>query len=219
MRKVAVALGAFVFLAFALGIVACKPEAEPAARVTPTPTPAVGRLSDMLGRAARIASVKYDQVITISEMPTYTQKVWIKGKKIRVERPVLGTWQVLILNRETQRVYRYIPDMNYATGGSGGEIRGHPTQALTFPTEWIEVILASRPVVMGTETVDGKVSLVVEFAGSKAWIWEEYGLVIRMEYVTPNRTTTIQWKDVEFVDIPDSIFELPAGVPIEGMGM
>jgi outer membrane lipoprotein-sorting protein len=75
-----------------------------------------------------------------------------------------------------------------------------------------------NPTVVGTETIDGKVCLVVEYtaegAATKMWIWEEHAFPIRVEVTTAEGKTVVEYKNIEFGDIPDSDFELPSGVEI-----
>jgi outer membrane lipoprotein-sorting protein len=66
--------------------------------------------------------------------------------------------------------------------------------------------------------VDGKVCLVVEYsyggAKIKSWIWKEHGFPVRTETTTADGTTIIEFKNIDFGNIPDSMFEIPAGVQI-----
>lgn len=89
------------------------------------------------------------------------------------------------------------------------------------PTSDVSGIMDYSPIITGTETIDGKVCQVISFdqtgAGSvKMWLWEEKGLPLKMEMVANGTTTTIVYNNIDFSDIPDSIFELPDGVTIVG---
>jgi outer membrane lipoprotein-sorting protein len=90
------------------------------------------------------------------------------------------------------------------------------------PIQAVSSILDYSPLVSGTETIDGKVCKVITYddtgAGSmKMWIWEEKGLPLKMEMTSSNGDkTTIDYTNIDFSDIPDSIFELPEGVQIIG---
>jgi outer membrane lipoprotein-sorting protein len=46
------------------------------------------------------------------------------------------------------------------------------------------------------------------------WIWEQYGFPIRVEMTTTEGTVIVEYKNIEFTDIPDIMFELPEGVEI-----
>jgi len=108
-------------------------------------------------------------------------------------------------------MYMYLPEQSMA-------MKMDLAQAPKSATEEAGSILDYNPTVVGTETIDGKVCLVVEYtaegATTKAWIWEEHGFPIRVEATTSEGTTIVEYKNIEFVDIPDSEFELPEGVQI-----
>lgn len=66
------------------------------------------------------------------------------------------------------------------------------------------------------ETIDGKVCTVLGMsapgvAEKKMWIWQDRGLPIRDEMTTISGTTRTDMKNIDFSDIPDSMFELPTG--------
>jgi hypothetical protein len=52
----------------------------------------------------------------------------------------------------------------------------------------------------------------------KQWIWQEKGFPLKIESVTSIGNVTITINNIDFSDIPDSLFELPAGVQITDMG-
>jgi len=124
-----------------------------------------------------------------------------------------GMTTVQLIDYDAKTMYMYIPDQNMA-------MKMDISQAVASPTE---SIAQYQPVVIGTETLDGKVCLVVEYTAAgtktKSWIWKEKGFPIRMETAGPQGTMVIELKNIEFVDIPDSMFQLPAGVPIVTMPM
>lgn len=184
---------------------------------TPTAKPAE-TISELLDRASGIASVKYDQVITdpqkLGESPQ--MKVWVKGNKTRSEMTAEGQTAVIIMDWDAQVGYFYDPSQNMATKVDLSGQQQVGAIATMSATEWAKLILASpESVVVGSETVDGKDCLVVESAAEggkgKAWIWKEYGFPIRMDF--PG--TLIEWKNIEFVSIPDEMFKLPSGVTIQ----
>jgi len=177
---------------------------------TPTPTPGA-TLGEILGRAAGIASMKYDLVMTGPGVPTMTQKIWVKKNKMRTEMTQQGQTQVILIDIDARTMYMYMPEQNLAM-----KIDFSPTTKSAV--EEAKSIQNYNPTVVGTETIDGKVCLVVEYtvegATTKAWIWEEYGFPIRMEVMTTAGKATVEYKNIEFVDIPDSMFELPPDVEI-----
>jgi outer membrane lipoprotein-sorting protein len=70
--------------------------------------------------------------------------------------------------------------------------------------------------VIGTETIDGKVCTVVQCSVDgqtmKMWLWKDHEIPIRVEVTTDQGLTVMEYKNIQFVDIPDSMFTLPERV-------
>ena len=198
-------------------------------------------LSETLARAANVTLVKYDMVMT-SPQGTQTTKVWVKGNMWRIELPWFGqTVSAVEPPRqggtvETARNQGYLIDTSanivyalYSQYSSTPEKYGvyiekspliHPGEVIGpgTPGSWAKMIAMSDPKVVGTETVEGKASVVVEYVPGqisgvqgqirgKAWIWKEHPLLVRIETTIGERTASVEFKNIEFADIPDSVFE------------
>lgn len=179
---------------------------------SPAKTAATGdTLSDLLAKGQNIGSVKYDMVMTAPGQDTMTSKVWLKGEKMKTESEVEGETSITIIDGEEEVMYVYMPDENMAYkmdfSNAPESAVGETEDILDFDYE-----------IIGTETVDGKSCLVVQWTDegmtSKTWIWKDRGFPIKMEITTSEGTTTIEYKNIQFVNISDSEFELPAGVQI-----
>jgi len=192
--------------------------------VTPEEEEVTSAVDEILSRAKSVTSVKYEIVrsfpgATVAPAMAMTpMKVWAKGNKMRVEMTWQGQTAVSILDADTKTVYVYFPAQNMAMK----EPFTPPTTGdpLIHPADFAEWIAGEKPLVTGSETVDGKDCLVAEItteqAKGKVWIWKKYGITIRMEGPIPQGgTIVVEWKNVEVVNIPDSMFELPAGVEIK----
>ncbi len=168
-------------------------------------------LEDILGLGAGIDSVQYDMVITAPGVQTMTTKMWIKQDKIRAEMTQEGQDIVMLADYGEGVVYMYMPDENMA-------MRVDLGQAPESAIEEAQAIAGYDYTVIGTETLDGKVCLVVEYdyggTSAKAWVWKEHGFPIKIETTTAEGTTTVEFKNIDFSDIPDSMFELPPGVQV-----
>lgn len=168
-------------------------------------------LSDLLGKVKNVDSYKYDMVISTPEMPKIMQSVWVKENKMRTEMVVDGRTMITIANMDKGEVYSYHPKENIAMKMDMGNV---PKSAV----EDISSIEGYNPTIIGTETLDGKLCTVVEYGSpegkSKMWIWQKYGFPIQMEMEGPEGTMKMEWRDIEFGDIADSMFELPEGVEI-----
>jgi len=172
-------------------------------------------LTEILGKAKGITSLKYDMVATSSGEAAVTIKMWWKGKKIRMEGTFEGKSMVYLVDVDEQLAYMYFPAENTAMKiglGTAQETAGES------PTEQSESIVKYNPVTLGTETLDGKSCLVIEYTTEtddvKMWVWTQYGLPIKTESTTAEGTSIVELKNIESGDISDSMFELPAGVQL-----
>ncbi len=168
-------------------------------------------LGDILGLGEGIEAVEYDMVMTAPGTPTMTTQVWWEQNKMRTEMTQQGQTIIMLIDYDARTMYTYMPEQNMAykmTFDPTTESAMEEAQSIT-DYDYHEI---------GTETLDGKVCLVVEYTYEqvtvKAWIWKEYGFPIREEMTTAEGTSTIEYKNIEFGDIADDMFELPAGVEI-----
>lgn len=168
-------------------------------------------LADILGHGAGINSVSYTMEITSPGVPMVTTKVWMEGNRFRTEMTHQGETIVYLANYDTGKAYMYMPDQNLA-------IETNLSQITQPDYEDVQDIPDYDYDIIGTQTIDGKECLVVEYSYGgttvKAWIWKEHGFPVRVETTTADGTTVIEYKDLDFGDIPDDMFELPAGVQI-----
>jgi hypothetical protein len=166
-------------------------------------------LEDIINQAGSFPTVRYDMITTFSGQ-TITMKYWMKNKKIRVEMPDTGI--ITFMNMETHTMYMYTEATNTAIKMVYDE-----SQAPENPNQ----ILDYTPNVVGTETIDGKECTIIEYnyqgTNVKTWIWNDHGYPVKMETTTNGVTSVVEWKNFDFSDIPDSMFELPDGVEIIDM--
>lgn len=184
---------------------------------TATPTSTSGEtLGDVIGTGKSIGDVKFDQVMTTSgqtqstTLHMYVKDAWLSDKmKFRYEIAEGGTTMVMLYDFGARTAYEYFPDQNMAYLIDFGQA------AQNNPTENANQIV---PVKVGTETIDGKLCDVYQwtYQGStaKEWIWREKSFPIRMESTTSSGTTIIEYQNIVFGTLSDSLFQLPAGVQI-----
>lgn len=186
---------------------------------TPTSTSTSGEtLGDVLGTGKSIGDVKFDQVMTTSGQTqpmtwhVYMKNAWlINSMKIRYEITGLDQTTVQtveLIDYSTQTMYTYMPAQNIAYLTNFG-------QAPSNPAENSNQIM---PTYLGTDTVDGKLCDVYQYtlegATAKVWVWKEKSFPIKMETTTSGTTTTIEYQNIVFGTLSDSLFQLPAGVQI-----
>jgi outer membrane lipoprotein-sorting protein len=193
---------------------------EEVTTTTQTPTASVRdagtSLSDLLSKAKSMTSVKYEMVTTSPGKPPITTKVWVEGSNRREVMVMEGNiTAITIINEDKQELYSYSPEENE---GMKCDIN---TSARESALE--EYSIENRnPMVIGTEIIDGKPCTIVEYdarlgAGKmKSWIWQKHGMPVKTELTTVEGTIIrTDYKNIEFDDIPDSMFEPPAGVELQ----
>jgi len=187
----------------------------------PTTTPPVTTqpeesLEDILGGISGIDSIRYDTVVIPPEGGEFTTRVWVKGSKMRTESTVEGETVIMILDQDSETMYMYMPEQNMAM-----KIAFDTSQVEDSVVDEAEGITAHNPVIIGTETLDGKVCLVIEYSdeniSTKSWIWKEKGLPVQMVMTTPQGNSTIKYQNYDFSTIDDSVFTIPEGVEIIDM--
>lgn len=170
-------------------------------------------LTEIFAKAKGVSSLKYDMVATAPGEAAITTKMWQKGKKMRMEGTFDGQNMDYLVDADKQTAYMYMPAENMAM--KMGLSNAHETVGES-PTEQSESVMKYNPVTVGAEVIDGKSCLVIEYITEtynvKTWVWTEYGLPIRTESTTAKGTSVAELKNIEFGNIPDSMFELPAGV-------
>ena len=182
---------------------------------TPTPTATSGEsLGDIYGVGTYIGDVKYDMIITVPGQPQRTFTYWIKDAwlsdkmKFRYEMTEGGETMVLIWDLGTGVYYMYYPAQNIAYMMDLG-------QAPDDPVEGSDQIY---PTYLGTETIDGKLCDVYEWSytggSGKYWVWKEKSFPVKAEATTSSGTTIMEYKNIVFGPLSDSLFQLPAGVQI-----
>ena len=158
---------------------------------------------------AAIKTVKYEYTASALGSTVITQKVWIEANKIRIETAEQGREVVILADTETQTGYTYLPLQNLA-------VKRDYSQVPSPVSQDVETVQKYNPVIIGNEHIDGKECTVISYAKDsakvKAWLWNDNGFPLKFEVETPQGVALIEIKNVDFGDIPDSLFELPSGV-------
>jgi hypothetical protein len=179
------------------------------------------KLREAFDKMENIKSISFDYSLSSAESYLYKSKIWKEEEKGEIkaredveemERPINSIWDF-----SENIVYWYSPSTNSARK----TILDKPASEYSFPgsrksfLEEIDTIQQHIPLLFSRTTLDDKqcVFLILFRHGKleKHWIWEEYGIPIRIEaeevvFLRDNIKTNI--------DIQSEIFELPSGVKI-----
>jgi len=172
-------------------------------------------LTDILSRAKDVTSFKYDMVATTPGETAVTTTMWRKGEKMRMEGTFEGKSMVYLVDAGQQLAYVYFPAENTAMKI---DLSKAQETAGDSPTEQSGSVMDYNPVTLGTEVLDGKTCLVIEYTDeigeTKMWLWTRYGFPIKTEITTAQGISVVELKNIDFGNISDSMFELPAGVQL-----
>jgi len=128
--------------------------------------------------------------------------------KIRTEMTVEGNLTIYLVDYSTQTAYMWLKDQNIAYSID-------MSQAPSNPTENADQVY---PTYVGTDTVDGKLCDVYQWTilsmPMKTWVWKDKSFPIKMEATTPDGTVTVEYQNIVFGTLSDSLFQLPAGVQV-----
>lgn len=177
--------------------------------------PADQSLTKILAKAERPTELSYDMQITGADGTIVTTTVYIKGTKIRQESNI-GGQKVIMLGDTEGIMYTYYPVQNMAVkmdfqeSMESGEIEKDPFEVLDELMETVTVL--------GYEYIGEKRCVVVEYKmdnfTQKMWIWERYGMPIKIETTTDQGISKIEYLNIETHDIDDTLFILPEGVTV-----
>jgi outer membrane lipoprotein-sorting protein len=174
-------------------------------------------LSEILAQAASVTEVKYEFTMTRPDLSASIADVWVKGSKWRIEYTSIG--QGYFVDTEAETCYVWYTPENILKESSYPYVGLDILDYISYvnKAKWVAMY---NPRFIGTETIDGKSSLLIEFTyepesgqeaiNGKAWIWKEKPFILRFEMISGvNGTLIMEFKNIDFGDIPDSIFEEP----------
>jgi outer membrane lipoprotein-sorting protein len=170
-------------------------------------------LIDILKKKDSVSSVSYEAVI--SGITSGSQKVWLKKTKMRMESNMGGMQSITFMDMEKRTAINYSPSTNMAT-------KMDFNQFASSAPENSDALMKYNPKIVGIEPIDGKLCTVIQYtndqATTKQWIWQEKGFPLRVEMTSSAGKIQMDMKNIDFSDIADSMFALPAGVTVTDMG-
>ncbi len=185
-------------------------------------SPSEQELKKVLEEGKKITTIKYDLIETVllgsslSKTVTLSETVWREEEKARIDFKMQDhTLSTRLINRDRQSAIIYLPDQKLAYREDFDYVVDLQDKELSFPEKGF--VECSNWNIIGEETIEGKDCFVAKCPpfGGTYWVWRDYGVPIKNEGKSASGgTITIEYKNMEFDDIPDSIFELPGGVPV-----
>jgi outer membrane lipoprotein-sorting protein len=165
-------------------------------------------ITALFSKASTISSMKYDMITTIVATQT-TTNVWLKANKMKMQYTQGTTTVINIIDTSAKTIITYLVGQTFAYPSTYT-----PQES---PTSSLSSFAAHSPSVLGAEMVGGYACTIIQYVSqrvtTKAWIWNDRGVIVKMQSATSQgSTTTIEFKNIDFGAIDDSIFQVPAGV-------
>ena len=162
-------------------------------------------LVDVLARSNGLSTIKYDLIATVNGSST-SQTVYVKKHFMRIETVSEGSNLIVLVNYNTNRLYKWCVDEKFA-------VRGKMEEAGIAAPSQAGSCLNHDPYLSGTETMDGKSCLKVDYTIDETvntmWIWETQGLPVRWESHNLEGISVVEYRNYDFSDVSDGIFQLP----------
>ncbi len=165
----------------------------------------------MIYKMQQIDSIKYDINIMDKGRGDLMMRFWIKGEKIRAE--YINNWQTntYFIDMEDEEYYYHRFGDTNAVILNKDEIVDILDKSIS--KKMIIIFENNYPIVVGEEKIKDKNCIVVQYSineeeTGKMWIWEEYGIPLRMEEGLSRKEIT----NIEITDIADDYLKLPPDI-------
>jgi hypothetical protein len=142
---------------------------------------------------------------------TKTGKIYVKGKKMRMEGA--GAQGITIMNGDTSTVWVLQPEQKIYLEMKKGAQTAEPAQANEQ-----ELAKMADKKLLGTETVNGyKCERYLYTYHDKSlgtltqWYSEKLGYPIKMVHSSPRGQTSFEYRNIKEGGVADSLFQVPAG--------
>lgn len=171
-----------------------------------------------MGEAAAF-SASYDQKITQGPK-VMTAKVLLKDELFRMETAAEG--QVAIILRNREGTFTVMPSEGMAMKIAVLRPGQQPIRGAAEYGEYLAERQAER---IGAETVGGYACDIYRFTDSEAggtvtaWVWKDKMFPVRFEIDGSDGKMLVELSNLQLgANIPDTAFQLPAGVQVMDMG-
>ena len=164
-------------------------------------------------------SVSYDQKMTQGRS-VYQSKVALKDQLFRMEMTAQG--QAMIILHNAEGTYTVMPSENMAMKTA----QLHPGQGpVKGAGNYLQYLQEQHAEKTGSDTVDGRACDIYRYTDSETgelttvWVWKDKKFPIKFEIEAKKGKTLIELSNIQLgAAIPDSTFQLPAGIQVMDMG-
>lgn len=168
-------------------------------------------MEDILARSQAIDGMSYEVEAHMYDGDILQSKMWIEGKKFRMEAQ--NEAGIVLSDDIDSYVYEYLPSEKTADKRL---VYQQNTNA-DSPKQEINRIKDEELNKVGNQIIDGKNCTIYKVDSKdpkKLWIWDKYGIALRVETQYEAGKNVMEYKNVQIGDIDDSLFYLPADTQV-----
>jgi len=180
----------------------------------PGTTPSV---AEVVEKAKSLGGYQFEATLEQTGQSVVNFEMWVKGDKMRWKGSPEGQEMVYYMDMAERSAIIYMPAQNMAMRQNFGEIKQTVGDS---PHKTSTGLLDREPENLGLVAWDGETCLLVKVTAdnddvTRWWLWVEHGIPIKTETTSQDGKSIItEFHNIEMGDIPDSEFELPAGVQV-----
>lgn len=170
-------------------------------------------LAEIVAQGKNHPGVYCEYVVRPDQGSVLKGKLWIAAGNLRSESVESGQSTAIFI-RNSGKGYNYM-----FTSGDQKAIKvsdAHPAEDIN-PVETLQDV-SENTQPLGKEVKDGKNCVVIKYEEdevvNRVWIWEDFGVPIRMESTYNKSTTVMEYNNYKFEAIPEAMFELPQGMNV-----
>lgn len=174
-------------------------------------------VDEIFTKSEGIQSMTFDWVLTGTAGVASEGTQYVQGGNIRMDMSSPEGEVMMIYNASTNEAWMINKAQNMAMKLGTADVESESVN----PLEPIDQAEADTYKIVGHEKYDGKDCTVMEMnmdaSHAKMWVWDEYGFPLKYESNIDGNQVVWEYKNVSFDKIPDSVFEIPAGVQVVDM--
>jgi outer membrane lipoprotein-sorting protein len=175
-----------------------------------------GNVTDVLSKFASVDNYTYSATSLLEGQDAIKFKTAVKGNKMKFETTTNGITSAIYYDLDEKVMYTYDPETKAAMKM---EFPGEDTvkaSDLQYNFHKTDYTGANKT---GTEKIAGKDCVVYEYVfgtqKTKIWVWEEYGILLRVASYEGDKLTNDTTFDVyEIGNVTDEMVTLPKGAQI-----
>jgi hypothetical protein len=190
-----------------------EPASKESVSIQSSGTAKAKTLAEVLAQGKTHPGVYCEYAVKPDEGTGLKGKLWIAGNNLRSETIDAGSEKPAIFIRNSKGYnYMFTSEDQQAIKVTDQQ----PAEDINPVGNLDNVDENTQP--LGKEVMDGKNCVVVQYktdeVDNRVWLWEDYGVPVRIESTYDGSTTVMEYSNYKFEALSESLFELPPGMKV-----